>query len=311
MTKKTNNLFLGSTTEAKITTGYACNNNCVFCYEKGHRGLPEKTTLDLKNEIIAARRRGIKRLHLIGGEPTIRMDILGLISYARNLDFDYIMLTTNGRRLSEFDFTRQLIESGVSQVVVSIHGHNAALHDFLTASRGSFSQLKRGIGNLKKLGLENLGINTTICKKNFKYLTKMAEMVSGYKISRWELIWVAAGLENFKKLVPLISDVVPHINKVLALGQKKKGRWNFLNPPMSCYFASYRDSIRYGDSRDEKLFLKNRKGKDYFNFSRKKVLNYKKIKECQLCQLSSACLGIDQAYLRVYGIGEVKPILKL
>jgi MoaA/NifB/PqqE/SkfB family radical SAM enzyme len=294
----------------KIYVGFDCNNACVFCCDRTARSLSAKTTAELKKEIMVARRLA-SRLHLIGGEPTIRADILELVSYARGRGFEYIMLTTNGRRLSEFNFTYQLVKAGVSQLVISLHGHSAVSHDFLTARRGSFAQLKRGISNLKKLGFKNIGINTTVSKRNFRHLDKIAKIVSGYKITRWELIWIAAEPENFKKLVPLISDAAPFINKILAIGQKKQWRWNFLNPPMSCCFASYRDSIRYGDSRDEKLFLKNKKGKDYFNFSQEKILNYKKIEKCRLCRLSSVCPGVDEAYLGVYGAGEVKSILKL
>ena len=41
-----------------IITGYKCNNHCRFCIDADKRELSDKTTLEIKNEMIEARKRG-------------------------------------------------------------------------------------------------------------------------------------------------------------------------------------------------------------------------------------------------------------
>jgi len=82
--------------EAKIILGFNCNNNCFFCYEKSKRHLLPKNTEEIIKEIVVARGKGFDKISFIGGEPTLRQDLLDLINYAKNLEFSQIMITTNG-----------------------------------------------------------------------------------------------------------------------------------------------------------------------------------------------------------------------
>ena len=86
-----------------IFLGYGCNNNCVFCMNYEKRDLPEVNSKEIKKEILEAKQRGRDYLELIGGEPTIRSDILDLISFAKKLNFETIHITTNGRIFSYFE----------------------------------------------------------------------------------------------------------------------------------------------------------------------------------------------------------------
>ena len=40
--------------QAKIVLGFSCNNDCQFCYEKDNRHLSDKSTSEVKKEILAA-----------------------------------------------------------------------------------------------------------------------------------------------------------------------------------------------------------------------------------------------------------------
>jgi len=70
-----------------IFIGYKCNNNCLFCINADKRELPNKTTKKIKNEMIEAKKRGTTYIELIGGETTIRPDILELINFAKKVKF--------------------------------------------------------------------------------------------------------------------------------------------------------------------------------------------------------------------------------
>lgn len=311
MAEKISNLFTDSKTEAKVLIGYACNNNCVFCYEKSRRWLPEKTTLELKDEITAARKKGLRKLHLIGGEPTIRPDMPDLVLHAKRTGFKNIMLTTNGRMLSYIGLARELITSGVTQFIFSIHGHNAALHDGLTGAKGSFKEAMSGIKNLEKLRFPQISANSVVTKKNYMYAPLIAGLFEKHKIRRVDFIYCAVIEGNsFCDLTPRASDSYKYIMKALRIGVKYGYRWVLRNPPMGCYFSGTQN-ISCGDSRDEKLFLKGKIYRDYHGVSKKKIINYTKLPLCGSCLISERCPGIQKLYLKNYGAGEIKPILKI
>jgi len=72
------------------------------------------------------------------GEPTLNPDLAGVRGLAKEKGFRRDRLITNGRRLAYPSFLASLLEAGVNRITVSIHGHNAALHDSLTRTPGSF-----------------------------------------------------------------------------------------------------------------------------------------------------------------------------
>ncbi len=298
--------------EVKITFGFKCNNSCLFCIDKFNRNIPDKTTKEVKEEILRAKKMGKIRLSLIGGEPTIRPDIFDLIKYAKKVGFESVLITTNGRMLSYLDFAYHLIKSGISEVVFSIHGHQPKIHDFLTQSPGSFNQIIKGIENLKKLRFNKIGANTVITNKNYRYLADIAKILYKYQIKRAEFIYVIVRDKNlFKELTPLVSRSAGYISEVLDLGNRYGLNWHLLNPPLGCYFSQYFDSsIRYGDSRDEKLILPTPKGRIYYQLSKEKIINYVKTDKCKKCSMRKKCQGIRRSYLDYYGDNEIKPVYK-
>jgi len=121
-----------------IITGYQCNNNCQFCLNANKRSLVSKTTRQIMKEMALVRKRGYTYLELIGGESTIRPDIIALIKFAHQLKFENVAMATNGRLFAYQEFAKKIIQAGLTDLIFSIHGHNTKLHDFLTQSKGSF-----------------------------------------------------------------------------------------------------------------------------------------------------------------------------
>lgn len=305
MAKKNNPITI-SQTEAKVLVGFSCNNSCVFCHEQAYRLYPDKTTKELKLEIAAIARQGFKKLHLIGGEPTIRPDIVELVELAKSTGFEYIFLTTNGRFLAYENFARALIKAGISQIIFSLHGADAQTHDSLTQTKGSFKQAVKGIKNLRELGFQKISTNSVITNSNFGQLPAAARMLAGFGLRRVEFIYCSVQGGTFKKIVPRVSLAAPYILKALKIGQAKAFKWLLRNPPLGCYFFGV-VNVSYSDSRDEKLFLPGRKYRLYHKISGKKILNYIKPDVCRSCSLSTQCLGVEEEYFKNYGIKELRP----
>lgn len=295
--------------QAKIVLGFKCNNNCLFCYEKTRRHLLDKTTAELKREISVASKRGFLQVHFIGGEPTIRPDIFELIKYAKDSGFDSVMITTNGRMFAYPDFVNKIIESGISQVVFSLHGHNARLHDRLTGSKGSFRQLIAGLANFKRTGFKNIGVNTTIVKQNYRYLPAIAKMLVEYRIERVEFIYVGVFRKGLKLMKPRISLAASYIRSALKIGRDSNYLWTVQNPPMGCYFVGYFKHLNYAKNEKNTLFVKSNKTCLYEKIEGNKSTVYLKPKKCLQCYYRDGCFGVEKMYLREFGTREIKPCL--
>jgi uncharacterized Fe-S cluster-containing radical SAM superfamily protein len=296
--------------QAKIIIGFNCNNNCLFCYERTMRHLPDKTTTEVKKEISAACKRGFSQVHLMGGEPTIRPDVCELIEYAKDAGADSVMITSNGRMFAYPDFVKKIIKSGISQVVFSLHGHNAGLHDRLTGSEGSFKELIAGLENLKKSGFKNVGTNTVIAKQNYRYLPDIAHILAEHRIGRAEFTYVGIFKKALKLMKPRISLAAPYIRKALQIGKDRNYLWVVQNPPMGCYFEGYFKHLSWGKKEKKSLFAISDKNRSYEEVTSKKVTFYVKPEKCLGCDCYHECFGVEEMYLRDFGGREIKPIHK-
>ena len=127
-----------------IETGIRCNNRCSFCYQKEWRcreaSLPDPSTDELMAKLEWGIGNGYESVGFSGGEPTLRRDFLELVKRARELGYARVSLTTNGRRLSNQAYARELLEAGISGIGWSLHGPSEEVHDLLVGRQGAFKQ---------------------------------------------------------------------------------------------------------------------------------------------------------------------------
>lgn len=302
-----------------IFAGYHCNNRCTFCINYDKREIHSPSFSEVKKEIVSAKKRGSAYLEIIGGEPTARADIISLIKFAKELNFNTIMIATNGRMLSYEDFARTILKAGLNSLVFSIHGHTAKLHDSLTQVPGSFEQLNKGVQNVQKIIKELnlkviLGTNTTIVKQNYKYLPQIGEYIRNLGLYNAEFIFVdpsyGGAYNDFKGIVPKISDITPYIHKCLDIGKKYKiPHWHIRYVPL-CYFQNYLDNI--SELQEIQNFSNIEQiAPDFYNpnaSENRKTIGRSKPEKCLGCKLYVQCEGIWKEYLKHYGDGELNPV---
>jgi MoaA/NifB/PqqE/SkfB family radical SAM enzyme len=296
-----------------IIVGYQCNNRCQFCIDANKRDLVNKTTSQIKREMIEARDRGATYLELIGGETTIRPDALELISFAKNLGFKTISMATNGRMLSYPEYVQKIIKAGLTDVIFSIHGASSKIHDSLTQSPGSFKELLKGLVNFKKMNFKKIGSNTTIVKQNYRFLPQIGQFIKDQGIKNAEFIFVdpncGGAYNNFNKLVPRISQIAPYVKKCLDIGKKNKlPHWSIRYVPL-CYFQDYLEQV--SELQEVRTFQTEHLAPDFENFdveSSRALIGRQKTEKCKDCRLFDQCEGIWKEYLKHYGDKELKPI---
>lgn len=122
------NLFLPEPQKRPLVTSYystyLCNADCDWCSQKEEvtEALSTKAKQELPKQkrILDVIRGGCPNIYFLGGEPTADPNIVQLLQYAEELEFDSISLNTNG-----IIFVPELLDH-VDNLVISLHGATAA-----------------------------------------------------------------------------------------------------------------------------------------------------------------------------------------
>ncbi|MBI3554825.1 MAG: GTP 3',8-cyclase MoaA [Deltaproteobacteria bacterium] len=150
----------------RLSVTDACNFRCVYCLPNGYQrseGAEDHLSLaEIRNLVSAFTELGMWKIRLTGGEPTLRRDLLEIITMiSENTAVKKIALSTNGYRLKQM--AGELRLAGVSAVNVSVDTLNAQRFSALTGS-GQLPEILEGIEAAIALGFESVKINAVLMK---------------------------------------------------------------------------------------------------------------------------------------------------
>jgi len=300
--------------KTSIILGYECNNNCRFCYcgSKRNKFRPS-TTSEIKFKLKQARERGSTFVDFLGGEPTIRKDIIELVKYARTIGFETISFTTNGRMFSYENFVKKILDAGLNSVIFSIHGHTPELHDYLTRSLGSFKQLCRGMKNFRKFDKDvYICTNTTIVKPNLKFLPKIAENNIQLGADGCEFIFVhprGNALKNFEEMVPRLGELIDVIPETLYVGIKHDIKHFVVRYIPFCYLLGFEKFLSEFEQRN--VLKEEHIGPEFEDLEVERGrIKYGRVKgpQCFGCKYFRVCEGIFKEYAERRGFDELIPV---
>jgi MoaA/NifB/PqqE/SkfB family radical SAM enzyme len=157
----------------------ACNARCRTCDRWKEKVDPTiLSTEEGKNLIQQLAEIGVLNLTFTGGEPLLRKDIYELIAFAAMQQLSTSLYTNalllNVRRAKE------LIDSGLNLIYLSIDGSKPDLNDGLRGINGYFDLAMKALESLKALRSNShpkIFIACTITKKNAHDLTDIARLV--------------------------------------------------------------------------------------------------------------------------------------
>ena len=157
----------------EVTKG--CNLRCIHCRATATQ-LSAPTDLSTEASLgiidqIAAFANPI--LVLSGGEPLFRRDIFQLARYATERGLR-VALATNGTLVTK-GVARNIVDTGVRRVSISLDGADAATHDAFRGISGAFEASVQGLRNLRDLGM-SVQINMTIARHNAHQLPEVLDL---------------------------------------------------------------------------------------------------------------------------------------
>lgn len=290
-----------------LKLGFACNNNCLSCPQAHRKHLANLSTEEVKEQLRLGIEDGANEVVLTGGEPTIRKDIVEIVSHAKSLGYEYIQLQTNGRMLSYMPLSRRLVKAGVTEFGPALHGHTPEIHDYITRFPGAFAQVIRGIRNLKELD-QNVLMNSVIHKLNYRHLESLVSLFTDLNVDQAQLAFihpVGNARENFDLLVPRKSDAMPFIHRALEIGKQNRLRMMVEAYPF-CFMKGYEKycSELYMppvEIRDAEGYVRN------FDKLRRETGKIK-FPQCRNCRFDYVCEGPWREYPERFGSHEFMPV---
>ena len=329
-----------------LYTGTKCNIKCKFCYYYSEVNKDNNSYDEIVKELEKYKKHGVESVDITGGEPTIHKDIIKIIRKIKDMGFKVTSLITNGIALKNEEIMKKLLDAGIENFVISIHGHNPEIHDGLTGRNGSFNDILKAMQNFDKFNIV-YSINYVINKQNYQFLPEFARFVcdSGRNVCTVTFLImnpISDGEINFNSFSVRYSEAGSYIKEAVGILEANghKASWKFM--PL----CASRDSIKQTDSIFTFFFspydwnyrlqimIKNGFGKYLFvlfkNFScftykqlfktPYKVLRHMallneyfnehfiKIDKCKTCRYYLVCDGISKTYLKIFGDKEFKPI---
>jgi cyclic pyranopterin phosphate synthase len=140
-----------------------CNYRCQYCMpEEGVELVPRSEVLsfeEIERLVRVMMPLGVRRVRLTGGEPTVRKDLVALVSRLAALGLDDLAMTTNGERLVEL--APQLKRAGLSRLNVSLDTLDAPRFRAITR-RGNLENVLGGIEMAREVGFTSIKLNAVV-----------------------------------------------------------------------------------------------------------------------------------------------------
>ena len=287
----------------EVCVGAECNNACLFCSVGSPTAFKRKTLAEIKEEMNVLRQVA-SSIKFTGGEVTIRKDLVDMVSFAKSLGFQRIIIETNGRMFYYEDFARKIFEAGANDFLISIHGHTPEVHDALTRIPGSFEQTVKGLKNLAKYYPGGVGVNVVITRPNYKYLPEMVSFLEAIPVKHITLsfITVCGAAARNKNIVPKKTEVIPYVKRAVDIS---KTNMIGLNHFPVCLLGGYEKYARF-----MKVPIKTQITNPNYIITLESQLAkvMTKGEKCGLCKYDNLCEGIWKEYANLYGYDEFVPV---
>lgn len=203
-----------------------CNARCFMCdfWKNPKMEISEEQFKKVLSEF-----ESVKLVRFTGGEPLLcdRLPLYIRMCHERGIKTSVI---TNGLLLKSQ--LSNLVQCGLDQVVISVDGPLAVVHDRIRGTEGILRQIEEALYQINAFcpGLHTR-INTVVSHNNIMYLSQLAKWIEKNGIEQWSVIPIKMdgyvwkdkiGLDEFRKYYQEFQNAIKQI-RVKVLGYS--GEW--------------------------------------------------------------------------------------
>jgi len=272
-----------------------CNLSCRHCRAEAqdHFVKGELSTEEILRVAADIREAGDPILILTGGEPTIAPLLLPAVRFAHQHKL-FIRMITNGQRISELEFLRELVESGLTHLHLSLHSSREVVHDFLTQTPGSHQHIDHALANVATLGI-TADINTVINAYNSDHLDETVRWIVDRHPHVRHFVWNNMDpnmnrAERNPDVIPRLGEFELSLNRAMRFLTQTGRTFRAERVPL-CYMPEYADS-----STETRKIVKEEERcirfLDKKGFVLQKQFLHGKAPACDACALDPVCAGL-------------------
>ncbi len=301
----------------EIQLGHMCNNRCVFCSSGQATEMGQALPMDLAPVLGAlerAKRQRARKVTFLGGEPTLQRAFLPALRRATDLGFEEIEIFTNGVKAARRSFVDEVAAIGPFSWRFSIQGGNLQAHDEAVVKPGAFLRICRAMDNVREHG-HRITANACINELSYRSLPDYVALVKRYGIEQLHIDVVrpsSAGQrtdEYLGEVMPRHVDMAPYFDEMLTAFEAWDPSFdvNVGNFPY-CLLPKWSHRIHHGgmDTLTLAADLENDlTEKDKYEAQHSDKLHGPR---CRACAFERQCSGVFDAYVRIHGTDELRPI---
>ncbi len=310
--------------QVEVQLGHLCNNRCVFCVSGQLSELdraPQLPIDPIRSQIRDARAGGATKITFLGGEPTIQRSFLELLEEAVRLDFDEVVVFTNGVMTPRASFRKRALAvlerlgPDMRRRVIwrfSLQGGDRDAHDATTCNPGAWERIQESLEVLHAEGARLTG-NMCVVESNYRSVERLADVARQFDFENVHLDMVRprdAGDRtdaHLRSIMARYSDMAPHFRALARACETGLGEdfdVNIGNLPY-CIAPDLAAKMHHdgeftitvaasGDGRTQEGFDK------YLD----KRTDKRKVAACGQCVLETRCSGIFEKYVEFHGDDE-------
>lgn len=198
-----------------------CNQDCWFCSANETSHNVEDDPGRMMRRIARLARTGVEQISFSGGEPTLSKHLVDYVSVAHRLGVYAIELVTNAVLLDKREKVDALVNAGLTNVFVSLHGHEESLARLETRKVGDHGRTVAALRHFVRHDHLRIDVNHVVSAHNYRHLVRFVEWLHaefGTKIGI-SFAYVTPqykALERLGDLVPRYRDVMPYLKRAIA-----------------------------------------------------------------------------------------------
>ncbi len=296
-----------------------CNNRCVFCVSGQRTAQREAGPLEAEpviERLREGRAQGLRKVTLLGGEPTLQPGFLDVVRAAVALGFDEVVVFTNGVKTARDAFVGEVLDTGGRFTWrLSFQGATALSHERTTKKLGSFLRLRETLENLRRRG-QRITVNMCVVRSNYESVAEFPALLLPYGVTQLHLDMVRpldAGVrteDEMRAMLPRYGDMVPALTSMVERFERDAPGFdvNIGNLPY-CVAPALAPWIHHDGETTFTVAIDDRdqlsEAWDKYEVKRRDKL---KPASCRGCVFDADCSGVFDTYRRFYGLDELVPV---
>ena len=269
-----------------------CNHFCGFC---SNPSTPYAHTFETMKVLVDDFvERGYFGVILTGGEPTLHEELPAIARYARDQGL-HVRMITNGHKLADPRFAKELAEAGLQHVHVSIYSVRDEVEEKLRGIPNTLGRAFQALHNANENGID-ININCVINKQNADHLDEnIAYFIEHHPYIR-HFVWnnldpsMGRAETNMDSYMHRLSECEASLNRALRLLYNSGRTFRVEKMPL-CYLTEFAWA-----STETRKIVKGEERIVHFLDSKQTVRQtqwgHMYAEGCQVCTLRTICGGM-------------------